>query len=176
MFFRFQFNQTFEVHCQFFVDEVACVRREISCCQKYLWGKKFCWICDCIAIKGIFECYGSIHQLQRWSQGMLEYDIAIIHRIASMMKNVDGLIRHINPLIHRYLVQAYIIRAKDAIQRPFTYCHDNFTPSPLSIIHHSPINFISAPILQSVSTLQHKPFIFITLFHLKIFCDCLLTL
>ena len=163
MFFGFRFNQTFEVHCQSFVDEVACVRREISCCQKYLWEKKFCWICDCIAIKGIFECYGSIHQLQRWSQEMLGYDIAIIHRIASMMKNMDGLSRHINPLIHRYLVQAYIIRAKDAIQRPFTYCHDNFTScsnprrfvvsdttivtNPLPIFLHFPLFIILPSIL-----------------------------
>ena len=43
------------------------------------------------------------------------------------MKDVDGLSRHIYQLIHRYLVQAYTMRAADTTQRPFAYCHDTFT-------------------------------------------------
>ena len=87
-----------------------------------------------------------------------------------MMEDVDGLSQHIDPLIHRYLVQAYTIRAADTAQRPFAYFHDTFTYfsnprrvvasatavvttsssnlPPLFIVHHSLINFISTPVLQ----------------------------
>ena len=107
VFFGSRSNQTFEVHYHSFVEEVACGRRAISCCRKYLRGKKFYWIYDCIAIQEIFEYCGSIHQLRRWFQELFGYEFAIVHRIASMMKDMDGLSRHIDPLIHRYLVQAY---------------------------------------------------------------------
>ena len=44
VFFGSRSNQTFEVHNHSFVGEVACRRAAISCCRKYLWGKKFYWI------------------------------------------------------------------------------------------------------------------------------------
>ena len=44
-----------------------------------------------------------------------------------MIKDVDGLSCHIDPLIHRYLVQTYHMRANDNVLRPFAYCHDTFT-------------------------------------------------
>ena len=95
------------------------------------------------------------------------------------MKDVDRLSRNIGPLIHRYLVQSYTMRAEDTAQQPFVYCRDTFTSylihvvslpptqplsqkssstlPPLPTVHHSSINFISAPILQSVPSLRHKP-------------------
>ena len=85
------------------------------CCRKYLWGKKLYWICEYIAIKEMIDYCGSIHQLRCWSQDFFVYEFTIIHRIACTMKDVDGLSRHIDPLIHRYLVQAYIKRAKDTV-------------------------------------------------------------
>ena len=94
---------------------------------------------------------------------------------------MDELSRYIDPLIHRYLVQAYTMRPADTAQRPFAHCCDTFTscsnprsviasdttvvakrsstlPS-LPIVHHSLINFFSIPNLQSVP-LQHKPPLF----------------
>ena len=104
--------------------------------------------------------------------GNLWIRVAIVHRITSMMKDVNGLSRNIDPLIHRYIVQAYTMRAADTTQRPFAYCHDTFTSCsnprrviasdttavtklsstlpPFPNIHHSSINFISTPILQLV--------------------------
>ena len=38
-----------------------------------------------------------------------------------MMKDVDGAYRHIDPLIHRYLVEATVMRSKDIMLRPFVY-------------------------------------------------------
>ena len=76
-------------------------------------GGIFYWIYDCIAVKEILEYTGSIHQLRRWSQELLGYEFAIIHRAASMMKDVDGLCRHIDVLIHRYLIQARCIHLAD---------------------------------------------------------------
>ena len=99
-----------------------------------------------------------------------------------MMKDVDGLSRHINKIIHRYLVHTYYMRATDIVQRPLFYCYDIFTNfsnsrrvtiydktkvkkssslfPPLSIVHQFPINFTSTPSIQSYSTLSLKPPIF----------------
>ena len=42
----------------------------------------------------------SIHQLTYWSQEYLAYEFGIIHRVNKIMKNIDGLSRYIDPLIH----------------------------------------------------------------------------
>jgi len=90
-----------------------------------------------------------------------------------MMKDFDGLSRHIDVLIHRYLAQVRSIRLIDITTRPFDYNFDYFisfsnphrvtasdstittkassTLSPLSIIHHSPLHFTSSSIIQSYS-------------------------
>ena len=95
----------------------------------------------------------------------------MIHRVARMMKDVDGLSRYINVLINRYLTQVIRIRADDVAQRPSVYSYDTFnicsnprriTTSDvdivtksyslfpaLSIIHHSPINCTSMYTVQS---------------------------
>ena len=90
-----------------------------------------------------------------------------------MMKDVDGLSRHIDIFIHRYLTQASSMHLADIEKRPFAYCFDSFiscsnprrvtasditipteassTLSPLSIIRHSLLHFTSTSILQSYS-------------------------
>ena len=78
------------------------------------------------AVKEILEYTGSIHQLHRWSQDLLGYEFVIIHRDASMMKDVDGLGRYIDVLIHRYLTQACGMRLIDIAKRPFAYSFDSF--------------------------------------------------
>ena len=77
-------------------------------------------------MKEILEYTGSIHQLRRWSQGLFGYEFAIIHRAASMMKDVDRLSRHIDILIHRYLTQASSIRLAGIALRPFDCRFDSF--------------------------------------------------
>ena len=84
-----------------------------------MWGNKLYLFCDCVAVKEISEYTGNIHQLQRWSQELFGYEFAIIHRVASMMKDVDGLSRHIDIILHRYFAQAARMRADDVAQRPF---------------------------------------------------------
>ena len=92
------------------------------------------------------------------------------------MKDVDGLSRHIDVLIHRYLLQAHDMQLVDIAKRLYAYSFDSFiscsnprhvtvsdstitteatsTLSPLSTIHHSPIHFTSSSILQSYSVLN----------------------
>ena len=166
-------NHPYEKYYHSFVGEVTCVRWAISCCRKYLWGKKFYWFCDCVAVKEISEYTGNIHQLQRWYQELFGYEFAIIHRVTSMMKYVDGLGRYIDVLIHRYFAQAARMRADDVAQRPFVYSYDAFNTCSnprrittsnitivtklyyllpaLSITHHSLINFTSMYTVQSYS-------------------------
>ena len=43
-----------------------------------------------------------------------------------MMKNVDDVCRHIDPLIHRYLVDATAMRFKDILFRSVAYNFDVF--------------------------------------------------
>ena len=92
-----------------------------------------------------------------------------------MMKDVDGIYRHIDPLIHRYLVDANVMRSKDIMLRPFVYNFNVFSqcsnprhiskhnvstaietistiPTP-SVLYHYPIRFASP--LQSVPTQTH---------------------
>ena len=64
-------------------------------------------------MKEILEYTGSIHQIRRWSKELFNYDFAIIHRASSMMKDIDGLSRHIDILIHHYLTQSSIMRLAD---------------------------------------------------------------
>ena len=90
------------------------------------YAGKFYWICDYIAVKEILEYTRSIHQLHRWSHELLGYEFAIIHRAASMMKDIDGLSRHIDVHIHRYLIQAHGLRLVDIAKRPFANSFDSF--------------------------------------------------
>ena len=41
VFFGSRSNQPFEIHCHYFVGEVACERWAISCYRRYLWGEIF---------------------------------------------------------------------------------------------------------------------------------------
>ena len=122
-------------------------------------------------MKEILEYTGSIQKLRHWSQELLGYEFAIIHRASSMIKDVDDLSRHIDVLIHRYLSQARGIHLVDIVKRPFAYSFNSFfscsnprrvttsdsnitteassTISPLSTIHHYPLHFTSSSILQS---------------------------
>ena len=69
----------------------------------------------------MLEYNGSIHKLKRWTQELTAYAFVCLHRPNKMMKDVDGVCRHIDPLIHRYLVDAAAMRSDDMDLRPFTY-------------------------------------------------------
>ena len=69
---------------------------------------------------------GSINQLKRWTQDLMVYEFVRIHRPNKMMKDVDGVCRHIDPLIRRYLVDAAAMRSDDIALRIFAYNFDVF--------------------------------------------------
>ena len=94
-----------------------------------------------------------------------------------MMKDVDSVCRHVDPLIHRYLVGAAVLHSADKILRPFAYNYDVFSrcsnprhvslqdilpdketvstvPTP-SVLYHYPIRFASHS--NSLSTEPHPP-------------------
>ena len=68
----------------------------------------------------------SIYQLKRWNQEVMVYEFVCLHRPNKMVKDVDGVCRHIDPLIHRYLVDAEAMRSDDIDLRPFAYNFDVF--------------------------------------------------
>ena len=92
------------------------------------------WICDYIGVKESLDYTGSIHQIRRWSQELFGYEFAIIHRAASMMKDVDGLSRHIDILIHGFLTQANRMRVNDIALRSFAYSYDLFNTVPTHVV------------------------------------------
>jgi len=53
-----------------------------------------------------------------------------------MMKDGDGVCRHIDPLIHRYLVDATTMRSKDVLLRPFAYNFDIFRHVLTHVMFH----------------------------------------
>ena len=125
------------------------------------------------SIKEILEYAGSIHQLRRWSQELFAYNFSIIHRPATMMKDVDTLSRYSNLLIDQYLTNACILRSHDLRSRPFAYNYDVFhncsnprhvkapsralvsttpsTPIP-AVIHHFSLQFLQSPFLLYLPT------------------------
>ena len=125
--FKSRSNMSYECDYHSFVGEVVCRRWSIDACCKYLWGILFNWIYNYNAVKEVLEYDEGIHQLKRWSQELLAYKCVCIHRPNRMMKDVDGVCRRIDPLIHRYLVDATVMRSKDIMLRPFAYNFNIFS-------------------------------------------------
>ena len=69
-------------------------------------------------------------------------EFVCIHRPNKMIKNVDGVYRHIDPLIHRYLVDAATMRSGDIKLRPVAYNFDVFSQcaNPRHVSHHDVIS------------------------------------
>ena len=80
------------------------------------------------------EYTGSIQKLRHWSQELLGYEFAIIHRASSMIKDVDDLSRHIDVLVHRYLTQARCMHLVDIAKRPFAYSFNSFFLVPIPVV------------------------------------------
>ena len=99
--------------------EVLLHVKNISDCSLY-------WLYDCSAIKEVLENNGSIYQLKRLSQEHLAYEFVCLHCPKKIMKDVDGVCRHISPLVHQYLVDAATIHRKDICLRFFAYKFDVF--------------------------------------------------
>ena len=159
------------------VGDIACGRWAISRLRKYLWGTLFYWICDCNPIKGILEYNGSIHQIKRWSQESLAYEFVVIHRLAAMIQDVDGVSRYIYPLIHWYTITASRLHVENVTERPFAYSFDVFhsynnprhvtasdalsisitiTTYPfIPILYHTPIKFSTIFSIRPVIPIEH---------------------
>ena len=119
-----------------FVGEVACGRWSIAANRKYLWGCLLYWICDCNTVKEVLGYDGSIQQIKRWSQELMTYEFICLHRVNRMMKDVDGVCRHIDPLIHRYLVGAAALHSANKLLRPFAYNYDVFLDVLTRVMSH----------------------------------------
>ena len=72
-----------------------------------------------VIFKKVIEYNGSIHQLKRWTQELMVYGFVCMHRPNKMMKDFNGVCRHIDRLIHHYLVNAVVMRSDDIKLRPF---------------------------------------------------------
>ena len=74
-----------------------------------------------------------------------------------MMKDIDSIYRHIDPLIHRYLLDAATMHSKDIHLRLFAY---NVMPFHHVLTHvMSPVRILPQPITLYQSYLLYPPFI-----------------
>jgi hypothetical protein len=55
-----------EQHYHSMFGESSCGRWAFGKCRRYLFGAHFFWLCDCDAVKKLFEYDGLISQLKRW--------------------------------------------------------------------------------------------------------------
>ena len=153
-----------------FVGEIACGCWAISRLRKYLWGTLFYWLCDCKAIKEIIEYNGSIHQIKRWSQELLAYEFVIIHRLAAMIQDVDGISRYIDLLVHQHTITTSRLHTEDVTERPFAYSFDVFHRCN-NQRHVTASNVLSISITiatnPSIPTLYHTPIKFSTIFSIR---------
>jgi hypothetical protein len=118
-----------ESHYHSMVGEAAAGRWAISKCRFWLWGCKWYWITDCSAIQAMVEYDGDNHLLRRWAMDLLGYSFELIHRPERMMKDVDALSRHCDPLVRTYVIHAHRLR-----QASFDSNPSQFSPVSMSQI------------------------------------------
>ena len=150
-----------------FVDEIACGRWAIFTSPEIFMGYIFYWMFDCNAIKEIIEYDGSIHQLKRWTQELLAYEFVIIHRVATMMKDVDSISRCVDPLVHQYNMTDVRLHSEDVTKRPFAYSYDVFTrcTNPRHITASDALSIsITTASITSISALYYSPINFLRYF------------
>ena len=163
--FNSRANRPYEKNYHSFVGETACGRWAIVRLKRYLWGTRFYWMCDCMAIKEILEYIGDSHQLRRWCQELMGYDFSVIHRCELMMRDVDALTRRFGKAVTLYCMQAYLMRSRDKPSRPLAYDFDHFhsTSKPQKVFppdisltaQHAPID-LTIPVVDPISL---KPYI-----------------
>ena len=72
----------------------------------------------------------------------MAYEFVCLHCPNKTMKDIDGVRRHIDPLIHRYLVDAAAMSSNDIALRLFAYNFDVFSQytNLRHISHHDDIS------------------------------------
>lgn len=128
-----------ESHFHSFVGEVCSGRWGFAKNRRYLWGNKFWWLCDCNAVREVLDYSGTIHMISRWAQELLGYDFEVVHRSATMMRDVDSMTRRYGEQYATHLMIAASLRAMDIISRPLAYCPSKFPIRPTRIKHTNPL-------------------------------------
>lgn len=132
-----------------FTGEAACGRWAIGQNRKYLWGNHFFWMCDCSAMKEIFDYGGNIPMVCCWAQELLSYMYSVLHRSHRMMIDVDALTRRFGPLIATHCNIAKLIHDRDVAMRPLAYESSTLHRSTTLKLTPPLITIKSVPILSS---------------------------
>ena len=110
------------------------------------------YLCDCNTIKEILEYNGSIHQLKQRTQDFLGYKFFIIHRVATMMKDVDDFRRYVDPFVHQYNITVARLHVEDVTDCPFAYILIFLFAAPtyvmLKLLMHSSYLSLHHPLLR----------------------------
>ena len=79
------------------------------------------------SISKILEYDGHMHMLCRYCQEMMAYNFDCVHRLNSMMKDVDALSRMFDPLVAEYIQLTNILRIADRKMRYLTHTMKNIS-------------------------------------------------
>ena len=116
--------------------------------------------------------------MKRWSPELLAYEFVIVHRLAAIIQDIDGLSRYIDHLVHQYTIITSRPHKEDVTIRSFVYsfyvfihynnpCHvtasdalyisitTSSTPS-IPTLYHSPIKFSTVCNFGSVPIISHQ--------------------
>ena len=97
---------------------------------------------------------------KHWSQELLAYECAIIHRLNKMMKNVDKVSQYIDLLVHKYLVVVFNMRTDIIHLYSFTYNLD------VSLKQNNPRNIYDTDLLSNHITMSTGPTLLV-LYHIS---------
>ena len=98
------------------------------------------------------------------------YEFVIIHRLAAMIQDSDGVSRYIDPLVHWYTITASRLHAEDVTERPFTYSYDVFHAcnNPRHVIASDALSIsITITTHPSIPILYHTPIKFSAMFSIR---------
>jgi hypothetical protein len=111
-----------EQHYHSMVGESACGRWAFGKCRRYLFGAHFFWMCECDAVKKLFEYDEPIPQLKRRGQEMLGYKFTLLHRSCRNMRDVDAINRQYdNTLIRAYMSKGATLHNTSMLSHPESY-------------------------------------------------------
>ncbi len=136
-----------ESHYHSFVGEVSSGRWSIAQNKRYLWGAFFYWMCDCMAVKEVLDYSGPIHMVRRWTQELLGYSFAVVHRKENMMRDVDSITRMYGKSVGQYVMITQILHCQDAVDRPSAYKTSHFLKHPTRIKGKEVVNRDEVPLL-----------------------------
>ena len=96
-------------------------------------------MCDCVAVKEVWEYDGEISMIYRWTQELIGYHFTVLHRSNNMMRDVDALTRRFSSLIIQHIHTSNILQHMDVTTHPRVYVSERPLPRDTTKLTSEPI-------------------------------------